>query len=111
MTSREKYKIEIITKIINKEMRQGVAAKLLGISPRQIRRLKIAVLDNGENAVVHGLKGKRSNHRIQNAVKENTLKLIRELYSDFKPGFATEKLQEKHNLHITSRNRSGGGEE
>lgn len=101
-TSEEQYKFDVITKVINKEMKPGMAAKVLGISPRQIRRLKINVLDNGRDAVVHGLKGKQSNHHIDNAIKENALKLIREKYADFKPGFAAEKLEENHNLRITS---------
>ena len=55
LTSEERYKFEIITQVINHEIKPGYAAKLLGISTRQIRRLKYAVLDEGEKAVVHRL--------------------------------------------------------
>lgn len=101
-TSDEHFKFDVITKVLRKEIKPGHAAKLLGISTRQVRRLKNAVKLSGIEAVAHGLRGKQSNHHIDSAIKEKTLQLIREKYGDFKPKFATEKLQENHNLHITS---------
>lgn len=61
-TPEEQYRFIVITKVIDKEMKPGQAAKLLGISTRQIRRLKLAVQDDGLTVVVHGLKGKQGNH-------------------------------------------------
>ncbi len=101
-TSEEHFKFDVITKVLKKEIKSGHAAKLLGISTRQVRRLRNAVKHAGIEAVTHGLKGKQSNHKIDPLIKEKTLRLIREKYGDFKPKFATEKLQENHNLHITS---------
>lgn len=102
LTSEEQYKFDVLTKVINKEMRPGQAAKLLGVSTRQIRRLRIAVDDDGVQAVVHKLKGKPGNHHIDPSLKEKALSVIRETYSDFKPGFAAEKLEEQHDISITS---------
>lgn len=100
-TSEEQYRFTVITKVIDKEMKPGQAAKLLGISTRQIRRLKIAVQDDGIAAVVHGLKGKQGNHHIDLSIKENALSVICESYTDFKPSFATEKLEENHSIQVS----------
>ncbi len=100
MTSKEQYKFEIITKIINKEIKPGLAAKLLGISTHQIRRLKYAILDDGEKAVVHKLKGRKSNHCLNETLKKKALEIVREKYSDFKPAFAAEKLAENEHLSV-----------
>jgi len=94
LNSDEQYKLDVITKVIKKEIKSGQAAKLLGVSPRQIRRLKISVKTEGASAVVHKLKGKVGNHHINILVKQNALKVIEETYTDFKPTFATEKLKE-----------------
>ena len=102
LTSKEQYKLDVLTKVINKEIKPGQAAMMLGISPRQVRRLKIAVLDNGTQAVIHKLKGKLGNHHIDAALKEKVLTVIRETYSDFKPRFAAEKLEDQYNVSITS---------
>jgi len=101
LTPEEQYKFDVISQVINCEIKPGAAAKLLGISTRQIRRLRIMVIDGGSQTVVHRLKGKSGNHRINSSVKEEALKIIEKNYSDFKPTFATEKLQEKHSIQIS----------
>src|SRR6267142_6139898 len=102
LTPEEQYKVQVITQVINKEIKPGYAAKLLDLSVRQIRRLKITLKQAGKQAIVHGLKGKESNHHIDPLVKEKAIQLVREKYADFKPAFASEKLQENHNLKITA---------
>lgn len=101
-TTEQQYRFDVITKVIKKEIKSGLAAKLLGISTRQVRRLRISVNVDGISATVHKLKDKHSNHRSDPLLKEKALDLIRKNYSDFKPGLATEKLQEEHNIKITS---------
>ncbi len=102
LSSAEQYKFDIITKVIRREIKPGHASQLLGVSPRQVRRLKITINGQGAAAVVHKLKGKPGNHHIDPAVKEKTLQVIQQTYTDFKPGFAAEKLEENHQIRITS---------
>lgn len=102
LTPEEQYKYDVVSKVINKEIKPGLAAKFLGISTRQIRRLKIAVQEEGSQAMIHGLKGKFGNHRIDPLVKTQTLDVIRKIYHDFNPGFAAEILEEQHAVSITS---------
>lgn len=102
LTPSEEYRYEVLSQVINKEIKPGAAAKLLGVSTRQIRRLRAMVIDGGSQTLVHKLKGKTGNHQIGNTIKKEALGIIKKNYSDFKPKFATEKLEEKHNIHITS---------
>lgn len=99
--SDEQYKFDVITKVLKKEIKPGLASKLLGVSPRQIRRLKTAVREYGASAFIHKLKGRQGNHHIDPLVKEKALAVIKETYSDFKPTFATEKLREIHSIHVS----------
>lgn len=101
LTPQEQYKLDIVTQVRKKQIKPGLAAKLLGISPRQVRRLCVAIRYHGEEAVVHKLKGKISNHHIDLSVKEQVLSVIRKRYGDFKPTFATEKLAENHDINIS----------
>lgn len=102
LNSEEQYKFDIITKVIKKEIKPRQASKILGISPRQIRRLKIGVKIEGASAIIHKLKGKLGNHHIDISVKEKALSFIEKTYTDFKPTFASEKLKENHDIHISS---------
>lgn len=99
-TPKEQYKFEIITKVINREIKPGLAALLLGISARQIRRLRVAVQDGGHEAVIHGLRGKQGNHHIDKNLKEKILEIVKKKYSDFKPTFASETLADRNHIKV-----------
>jgi len=101
LNEEEQFKLQLITEVTDKKIKPEQAAKMLGISVRQIRRLRQGVKERGRGAVQHGLKGKSGNHQIDTAIKAKTLQLIAEKYSDFKPTFATEKLEENHAIEIS----------
>ncbi|NTU47091.1 helix-turn-helix domain-containing protein [Candidatus Roizmanbacteria bacterium] len=61
-TSQEENKRQIINLAITGKITTGEAAKQLGITDRQVRRLKQRLKVDGVTAVVHGLKGRASNH-------------------------------------------------
>ena len=98
MTQKEVNRYAIIKKLINKEINGTHASELLKLSVRQIKRLKAAVNKDGPKALIHGSRGKSSNYRIPEQEKEKIIELLHKHYSDFKPGFAAEKLDERHNI-------------
>lgn len=102
LTKREEEKFVVINDCLSGKITKDQAATILGISTRQVKRLKSNVRKNGALAVIHQLKGKRSNHRIEETIKDTALTAIKEKYTDFKPTFATEKLEENHNIQISS---------
>ena len=101
-SNEEQQRLDVIKAAIQRKITNRQAAKMLEISPRQVKRLKKAVKTEGEKTIIHKLKGRKSNHCIDSEVKENLLKKIKDAYHDFKPGFATEKLQEQYDTSVTS---------
>ena len=101
LTAREQEKVAIIILSIEGKITNDQAAKQLQLSVRQVQRVKVQIRKEGSFAVVHKLKGRQSNHHIEESVKEQALAAIKQQYSDFKPTFATEKLKENHNIHIS----------
>src|SRR6266568_504473 len=101
LTAREQERAAILTAAIEGKITNSHAAKQLQLSVRQVQRAKAALWKKGEDSVIHGLKGKTGNHHISETVKEKTLSVIKEKYTDFKPSFATEKLAENHKIHIS----------
>ena len=101
LSSREQEKADIITAAIAGKITNNQAAKQLRLSVRQVQRAKAAIRKEGIMRVVHGLKGKPGNHRIEENVKEKVLDVIAKNYADFKPSFATEKLEENHGITIS----------
>lgn len=98
----KQQKFLVISSLLKKQLTNSQAARMLGISIRQIQRLKTVVRKHGAGALTHGLKGRKSNRSIDENIKKEIIEEIRKRYSDFKPGFATEKLQEQSQLKITS---------
>lgn len=101
LTQKEQDKLTIISDAQAGKLTNAQAAVMLGISVRQVKRLKSKVRENGALAVIHKLKGRQSNHRIAEEIKEKALTVISQTYSDFKPSFATEKLEENHEIHLS----------
>lgn len=99
-TIKEQEKITVITALLQGKITNSQAATTLKLSLRQIKRLKKKVGEKGNEALVHQLKGKISNHHIDETIKSTALNLIKEKYSDFKPKFASEKLAEINSLII-----------
>ncbi len=93
-------KFSVITNLLNRKITNGEAAKQLSLSIRQVQRLKIEVKKHGSPALSHKLKGKPSNHQLNQTIKLQAISLVKEKYSDFTPKFASEKLAEVDSLIV-----------
>jgi len=58
LTKREQEKLHIINACLSGELTKAQAAVMLGISTRQVKRLKSRVRDEGPLSIIHGLKGR-----------------------------------------------------
>jgi hypothetical protein len=72
----------------------------LGMSYRQAKRVYRRYLSGGDEALIHGNKGKPSNHRTDSALLQKAIALYKEKYHDFGPTFAQEKMLEQDKLAI-----------
>lgn len=98
LTMRELTRYEVIQQLFRREITGVDAAHVLGLSARQVRNLKHRVRQRGPQGLIHGNRGKPSNHRTPEATTERALCLLRRHYADFKPTFAAEKLKERHRI-------------
>ncbi len=101
MSRRETKRLHIIHQALDKRITQKTAAELVGLSSRQIRRILKRVRKEGDAGISHRSRGKASNRRFPQKVKDKTLKLYREKYGDFGPTFACEKLLDVHEIKLS----------
>src|SRR6478752_778589 len=92
MSQKERDVLKVLHGVLQGERTQAQAARLLGKSTRQVRRLQRRLEAGGDSALVHGLRGQPSNHRADPAVRQAVLLAYRQRYADFGPTFACEKL-------------------
>ncbi len=98
MTKKELSRHSIISKLLGKEINGTEAANLLHLSLRHTQRLKAKVKNQGPEALIHASRGKPGNRAIPKEESDRIAALLHQHYSDFKPGFAAEKLEEIHGI-------------
>jgi DNA-binding CsgD family transcriptional regulator len=101
MSQRERDVLKVLQSVVDGKRRQVEAARLLGLSIRQVRRLQRKMEAKGDTALVHGLRGRPSNHRFDVVFRAKVLRAYRRRYLDFGPTFACEKLA-KENLIVSA---------
>lgn len=101
MSHTEIDRLEVVQKITAKQITQVEAARLLGISYRQVKRIVKKYRQHGVASLVSKRRGKPANNRITSTIKQKTLALIRDNYHDFAPTLAHEKLSERHGIRCS----------
>jgi transposase len=76
------------------------AGERIGVSYRQAKRIGQAIRDRGIKGLVHGNRGRASNHRLKEPLRERVLKLSEEVYWDFNDTHFTEKLRECEGIDL-----------
>lgn len=101
MNGKELTRLEVMQRLKEKRLLQKEAAKLLGLSVRQVKRLWRKYRKQAAKGLVSAKRGKASNHRLQAGVVQQTLNLVKKKYSDFGPTLAHEKLVEADKIRIS----------
>jgi len=96
-------RLRVIQDFINKRISRTEAAEKLGLSLKQVTRLKNKVKLGDISKIAHGLVGKKSNNQTPFELKNKILTLYREKYEPCGFNFThlTEKLIEVENLSIS----------
>ncbi len=76
------------------------AGEKIGVSYRQAKRIGRAIRERGIKGLVHGNRGRPSNNRLKESLRERVLKLSKEVYWDFNDTHFTEKLQECEGIDL-----------
>jgi transposase len=101
MTQRDRDRLVALKKAKKGLITQRQAAGELGQSERHIRRLLKRLKGNGDGILVHALRGRQSNRKLDEKLKQKALKILRrDVYSGFGPTLAAEYLASKHQIRV-----------
>jgi DNA polymerase III epsilon subunit-like protein len=95
MSSKERVRLEALGRVKRGELTMTSAAELMGVSLRQGWRVWKRFKSDGDAGLVHELRGRVSNRRLSQDVRERVVKRHQERYADFGPTLACEKLAEE----------------
>src|SRR4030042_1930925 len=97
----ELKRLHVIQKVLERIVKQVEAAEVLSLSPRQIRRMVKRIRIEGDRGIIHKSRGKPSNRRIPDKMRDRVIRLYRAQYQDFGPTLASEKLLEREGVGIS----------
>jgi hypothetical protein len=95
MSQRERDRLKVMSPVLEGRRTQREAARLLDLSDRQVRRIQRVLELEGDVGIVHKLRGRPSNRRIDPTHRQKVLSEYRAGLKDFGPTFAAEKLRER----------------
>ena len=100
-TQEELRRLHVIEKVLERGLKQVEAAEILSLSSRQIRRMVKRVKKEGQRGIVHRSRGRPSNRKIADQLKEKVIGFYRKSYKGFGPTLACEKLWERDGVSIS----------
>jgi transposase len=102
MTQADRDRLVALKKAKKRQITQREAAEELGLSVRHVKRLIYALKKHGDKAVVHRLRGRPSNRKIEARIEREAMQILSApVYQGFGPTLAAEYLGKKHGIEVS----------
>jgi hypothetical protein len=101
MSVEESRRVYVVERIDVGELTVTEAARALGISDRQVTRLRTKVREGGPGAIVHGNVGRAPWHKTSAVMQDRIVELWRSTYTGFNDQHFTEKLVDVEGLDVS----------
>ena len=95
MSERDRDRLVVLRPVLSGGRSTAEAARLLGLCPRQVRRLLAKLRTRGDIALSHGLRGRPSNRRADDTLRVRVIERYRVSFGDYGPTLAGERLAEE----------------
>ena len=100
MSHGELSRFDTLMRVERGELRVEDAANLLGLKRRHVFRLLERLRSEGAAGLVSRRRGRPSNRRHSDGLREQIVAIVREHYHDFEPTLAREYLIEHHGITV-----------
>ncbi len=101
MSRKERLRLEVFSRVKRGELTVMKAAEWVGLSERQGRRVYKRFWLEKDKGLVHRLRGRPSNRRIEQTVRDQVIAAHQSRYADFGPTHACEKLASDDGLIVS----------
>ena len=109
MTQADRDRLVALKKAKKRLITQREAAEEVGLSVRQVKRLICALKKHGDNAVVHGLRGRPSKRKIEAKIQQEAVQILSApVYAGFGPTLA-RSICKRSTGSRRARRRCGNG--
>src|SRR5580700_11181720 len=88
LSQRQRDRLKVLHEVQQKRLTQVAAAEQLKVSERHVRRMLLRVRERGDRSLVHGLRGRPSNRKLDASFERKVLTRVGQRYADFGPTLA-----------------------
>ncbi len=100
---KDRDRISVLRQVSEGVLSAAAGAERLDVTPRQFRRLRRRYEAEGDESVVHGLRGRPSNSALPAAVRELVLEVASDpIYRGFGPTLLAEHLDRGHGVRLSA---------
>jgi transposase len=103
MSEQSWRRVDVLKRLEKGVLTVGEAATVLGLSDRQVQRIRWKVVDQGVCGVLHGNLERAPWNRISDEIRERVVELRRTKYEKFNDQHFTEKLEKAEKLPLSAR--------
>lgn len=103
LSMREHERLKILNEVREGRRRQVWAASVMGLTDRWVRELIRRVQAKGPAGLIHGNRGRPSNHRMGTVLRQKIVQLYRDPYADFNLTHFREMLEHREQIQAPSR--------
>jgi len=97
----EGRRLHVLTLLESRRITTAQAAEALGITPRQVRRLRVTLRNEGPSGLVHGNRERQSPHALAPTLRAQVVTLARGRYAGLNDVHLTEKLTTVEGLAVS----------
>ena len=102
MSQKERDWLDWLKRAKDGVVRQRQAAEKMGITDRWVRKLLLEMEREGDEVVIHGLRGRPSNRKLDEATRQQAMEWLKQPeWHDFGPTFASEQLAKRHHIQVS----------
>lgn len=102
MSIKEADRLGVMKRMDRKDLTTKKASEELGLSLKQLRRVRKRYLSEGAAGLISKKRGQPSGNKIRAEIRDEVLGLLRKTYIGFGPTLASEKLLERHQIEVSS---------
>jgi transposase len=101
LSRNELKRMKVLERVLSGSMTYAEGAETLGVSSRQLRRLKTKYLKEGELGIIHGNRGRKPNNAISEELRQRVVRLYEEKYYDSNFSHLSQLLREHDGIDIS----------
>ena len=101
MNRKERQRLVVLNRVKDRDLSRMAAAQVLGLSLRQMHRVYLRYLAEGDAGLLHRSRGRPSPRKVAQSEQARAMDLYRVMYRGFGPTLLAEKLGVDHGIWVS----------